>query len=515
MKRERSEALQHVERLGSLALSHSFYYPMLLISKRAALCGAASFVCSLLSGYAQISPWTSAEVGQFLDVPYYSATFDHLPDGRFVLGSQNALFIQDVFGAPAKTQIAANGVSFDPSLVAISADGVGLVGVGGFGASSTVHTFSGVLGVNATALASLQNYAGVYRHSATPALRGWLIGGGNAAGGRHNVTFVSLDGLKVGPVTADLCTYSSGLAVDGEGGLYAGLFELSGSPAEADADVVLKFSSSQMDAAIESVVAGSPSPQPRSAAQFVYKFEGASSLAVDSLGRVWAAGFQFSRIQVYDPKSGAMSRVVPDHGPIGGFGPATYQVRTFHQNGSEYVAFLATDLFVSEDAVIYHGYAPIQSIVADHTVQEWGQFQFGAAVENPALEATVWGAAADPDQDGRSNFYEYAAGTSPTESDASEPIAVTGTSGGALALEFLRAPSNQDVDYVVEVSSSLGAVVWTEIARGVRGGAVLPTNASGAIITEQPEGTLIRVGVLDPSVGPRRFARLRYVLNPP
>ena len=488
---------------------------MYLLSKRAAISGAASFVFSLVSGYGQVSPWTSAEIGSFLDNGYYSVTFDHLADGRFVLGSQNALYIQNAFGLSAKTLVPSNGVNFDPSFVSISATGDGLVGVGGFGGVSTVHSFSAGAGVSTPELASLQNYAGVYRHSATPALRGWLIGGGNAVDGRHNVTFVSLDGTKVGPVTADLCTYSSGLAVDGEGGLYAGLFELSGSPAQADADVVLKFSSVQIDAAIAAVVAGSPSPQPRSAAQFIYKFDGASSLAVDSLGRVWAAGFQFSHIQVYDPGSGAVSIVEPDHGPIGGFGPATYQVRTFKANGSEYIAFLASDLFVSEGAVIHHGYAPIHSVVAAHSAPNWGRFQFGASVDNPALESTVWGPNADPDRDGRSNLYEYAMGSSPTETDSSPPVAVTGTSGGALALEFLRAPSNQDLDYVVEVSDTLGSVVWTEIARSVQGGSVLPTNESGAIITEEPVGTRMRVGVADPTVGPRRFVRLRFILNTP
>jgi hypothetical protein len=49
----------------------------------------------------------------------------------------------------------------------------------------------------------------------------------------------------------------------------------------------------------------------------------------------------------------------------------------------------------------------------------WEEQQFGAAtVANPALEATVWGAGADPDKDGLTNAAERTFGTNPSQTDS-------------------------------------------------------------------------------------------------
>jgi hypothetical protein len=78
-----------------------------------------------------------------------------------------------------------------------------------------------------------------------------------------------------------------------------------------------------------------------------------------------------------------------------------------------------------------------QCVVTLIVEPKWTQQQFGAVViANPALEATVWGANADPDQDGMSNDLEQAVG-----SNANQKSALTGllelSTGNAQGSDFL------------------------------------------------------------------------------
>jgi hypothetical protein len=503
--------MRRAGRIGSLALFSSRISMHQLLA-RAAISGAACFVLFLTSGSAQGINWTSAQVGTLADNTFYGVTFDHLPDGRFVLGLRNTLWQQTTFGSPVSTEIPKNGVHFDPSFVCVSVDGDALLGTGGFGGPSFVHSFT-TSGIVSPALATLQNYSAVYRHSSTPSHRGWLIGGANAAGPKHNVTFVSLDGSKVGPITGALSTSSGGIAVDSGGALFVGIYEsFLGSP---DNDVVLKFTSAQIDAAIAAVVNSAPTPLPRSESQYVYKFDGASSIAVDSLGRVWAAGFSFAHVQVYDPTNGAILVVQPNHGSTMGFGPNTYQMKSFTQGGLNYMAFLASDSWLTADSLVFHGYTQVDTVVVPNTTQSWGRFRFGLQVDVPALEATVWGALADPDRDGKSNLEEYAMGSNPNQADAVAPVTVTGVSAGALTFQFDRDPLNRDLTCIVEVSDTLGPNQWTEIARSVKGGIAAASNGSQATVTEQVAGSRLRVMVTDAVGGPSRFVRLRLLIETP
>ena len=331
---------------------------------------AVAFAIAGLSS-SSAAEWTSFSIGQ---VTGFTTTYAPRPDGRFILGSSGSLFTQNTFGAAAKTQVAGGGLTFDPSFIAVKDDTTALLGAGGFGGPSGVHLFNPsapATAISSTALASLQNYSAVYWKHPTSGREGWLIGGTNGtaygsgptAGNMHNVTFVSPDGTKVGAITGDLCTYSAGLAVDGAGQLYAAIFELSGSPNAADAEKVFKFTADQVDAAVAAVIAGSPSVVERSSAQLVFRFDGASSIAVDSLGRLWATSFNISYLQCYDPVTQLVRNFKPDHAPIvGAAGPTTYQVQTFSRSGAGYVSFLATDLFGTTGTNIIHGYKPVSEL---------------------------------------------------------------------------------------------------------------------------------------------------------
>jgi|GEM_PF-1237063 len=310
--------------------------------------------------------WASLNIGKLNDSGIFSTVFDHRSDGRFILGSQGVLTLQKTFGSAAQTVIKNGGVVFDPSFVAVQDDTRALLGAGGFFGPSGLHPFqpsSPATPVTAAALATLQNYVGVFWRHPTSGREGWLIGGANGTGGMHNVTFVSTDGLHIGPVTGDLSTYSAGIAVDAAGNLFAALFELDGSPNEADADKVVRFTAAQIDTAVAAVIAAAPSPVDRSSASFVHKFSSASSIAVDEQGRVWATGFKISALECYDPALGQGRTLVPDHPALVGAAAApSYQIQTFTRDGSAYISYLATDAWGTPGSTMFYGYKPEEEL---------------------------------------------------------------------------------------------------------------------------------------------------------
>lgn len=310
--------------------------------------------------------WTSFSVGAISSPgDAYGICLARLPDGRFVLGDEGSLYVQDTWGTAAKTQIDKNGILFDPSFVAIKDASSGLLGEGGYVGSSGLHKFdpsaTGTPVVSA-ALASLQNYSGFYWKHPTSGREGWIIGGSNASGGKHNLSFVSADGTKVGAITGPLSTYSSGSCTDTAGNVYASLSEYFTSAEAADSDKVLKFTASQIDAAVEAVISGSPVPVQRASSTLVHQFDGASSIAVDSQSRVWAAGY-LGHIQVYDPSSGLTRNVIPDHAPIkNAAGVIAYQVQAFTHESVAYMGFLANDSYGSTGTSLVQGYKPVSEV---------------------------------------------------------------------------------------------------------------------------------------------------------
>lgn len=91
--------------------------------------------------------------------------------------------------------------------------------------------------------------------------------------------------------------------------------------------------------------------------------------------------------------------------------------------------------------------------------QEWQALHFGeTALADPAQQAGLWGAAADPDGDGLSNALEYATDSHPLDA-GSVRRSISGHQAGRVTLRFYRARA--ELDYVVEGSSNLQE--WTTV----------------------------------------------------
>ena len=452
--------------------------------------------------------WQCLTVGTFQPDLINATALAHLPDGRFLLGLQGSLSAQTTWAQPGKANLPLSGVELDPSFIAVRNATSALVGEGGgFGLTTGVHSLNPAGSLQAASLASLQNFVGTYWHSPTTTREGWLVGGTNGPTGKHAVSFISLDGSKVGLVTQELCTFSSGLTVDGAGNLFVALYELPGSPAEAEADRVLRYSAAQVETAVAAVLAGVPVPLAKNAATLVFGFESASSLAVDQRGRLWASGPKFSRMQVYNPANGAIQRVVPDHAPISGATDVVYQVRTFSRAGEDYISFLAQDEAGTPGTAVVYGLAPLSAFAVPETLASWQVFHFGNL--SAGSESALWGALADPDHDGRNNLLEYALHTSPQMAEAS-PVAV-GMIANRLSISFPRDPLRTDLRYAVEAVDA-PAGVWTTLAGSEAGGATIAQAPAAPVITETGAGDLIQVSARDiftTSSRAKRFLRLR------
>lgn len=104
-----------------------------------------------------------------------------------------------------------------------------------------------------------------------------------------------------------------------------------------------------------------------------------------------------------------------------------------------------------------NGMEMIASTPPQSAYETWRSSYFTALqLADPALEVSLWGDAADPDLDGRSNLLEYATGTSPRSAD-SGPAAVLGRSGAnRLTLTFTRI-GDPALTYTVRGADALGS----------------------------------------------------------
>ncbi|WP_052573533.1 GDSL-type esterase/lipase family protein [Haloferula sp. BvORR071] len=97
-------------------------------------------------------------------------------------------------------------------------------------------------------------------------------------------------------------------------------------------------------------------------------------------------------------------------------------------------------------------------------VENWRSAHFSAEeLNNPALEASVWGNDADPDGDGRSNLMEYANGSDPRVQDfeAQDFALETTGDGDVLTLRYKKNLAATDLSFQVQSTDALDG--WDDV----------------------------------------------------
>ena len=157
---------------------------------------------------------------------------------------------------------------------------------------------------------------------------------------------------------------------------------------------------------------------------------------------------------------------------------------------NRYTVGLADDAsFANMEQVIESAYRPMtissglaEPIPAAARYLAWARQQFGeAAVNNPALEDTLWGLYSDPDGDGLTNALEQVTASNPLASDATDAfsIAADGDSG-ELLFRYRLATDTQGWQVTAQSSEDLSR--WVPLAGVPR----LHADLGHAIIWELP-----------------------------
>lgn len=431
---------------------------------------------------------------------FNSPALAHLPDGRFLFANIGRIWRQDAWGGTALTELATGTAVFDPSFVAIRDASNAIIGQGGLsGVTTDVLAFDpSSPAPEFASLAEIQNFSGCHWSNPATGREGWLIAGnrGSLYGTSTNsVSYISADGTTNRIVIDGLSSFSGGITSDTNGNVFVATY--------GNLDTVYRFSASQIEAAL-----AGPPLTPAGGAR-LHEFLTAASLAVDSRGRIWAGGFKTNTLEIYDPATGATGFLTPDHPPLTNAWQVMYQARAFTKDGEGWIAAVARDAY-DGDQTGYYCYARAAAFALLNTYTSWCAFHFTATERAPALEASVWGFFADPEQDGLPNGFEYAFARDPKRHDSDGAIRATAF-GGRLSITFTRDPLNSDLDYVVEVSGTLQPGEWQEIARSAAGA---PATGTGQI-TESLAGQTVRVTVADPGGGAARFIRVRAELIQP
>ncbi len=296
-------------------------------------------------GLLSLAPALSAQTFLTLDLPSLNAApphfgaigFSHLPDGRYVYGNNNALYLQNSFGASANTAFA-TPPNVDPSFITVLNGTTAVVGAGQF-APTPVYQFNPSTPATPgyTSLTSLQNFSAA-RINAT----GLYVVGINGENGDSSVSYVTTGGAQ--QVVIDPAgTFSAGIAVDAAGNVYVG---------NDDNNSVYKFTQAQIQNAINTF----------STLQFgdgllVHTFANdvVGSLAVDAAGRIWAAGFGADGLYWFNPST-SLDGVITPEAPGG-----AYSVNTFSDGVSDYVGYVWQSGFSNGSQVIY-GYNTVQNV---------------------------------------------------------------------------------------------------------------------------------------------------------
>lgn len=106
----------------------------------------------------------------------------------------------------------------------------------------------------------------------------------------------------------------------------------------------------------------------------------------------------------------------------------------------------------------------VDGILLDNTPRNlWNVLHFGKDAANPALEATLWGGAANTDGDTKDNDTEYAFGGVPTVADASALLTLDPAPGGNLLITYVRRKDDPALSFTLQGSPTLAPPVWDDV----------------------------------------------------
>ena len=321
----------------------------LSLLRKAVVIGASLHALAAPSALAQ-SPWTSFKAAELNG---FSFTHAHLPDGRYLFGTDGQVRLQSTLGS-TQLDLLANPAnhSFDPAFIAVRSASSALIGGGGgFSTNNGLFPFDPAqpalaIAASLTSAPHPNAYAAVWWAHPTSGREGWILSGTNAAG-QNNLSFLSADGSVLGPLTFGLSSFSGAVTATTSGDVLVALADLDDSflPTALD-NQVLRFTADQIDSSVAALLTSAPLLLERDDASVVFQAAASGSLAVDAQNRVWVGGYQIPYLQVFDPASSVLRRVVPlPTAPANHTGPTTYAVKTFTQASSDRVSFLANDSF--------------------------------------------------------------------------------------------------------------------------------------------------------------------------
>jgi hypothetical protein len=283
---------------------------------------------TLLSLASTAVAWTTIDLPN--RVSFNNTAMTHLSDGRLVYAHDGSIYQQDTFGSAALSTYA-NAPTGDYGYIT----GNGFLGGGDFPVASVYEFTTSGTSTAFTSIGTQQNYGAVAYDGSSV-----LMVGGNGAGAVSEVGYFSSAGVYTS-IVSNVSSFSGGITLDGSGNLYV---------ANGNNNDIYSFSAAQVTASL----AGTTLTVADGA--FVANLGVSGSLAVDTLGRLYAAGYQMNGIQVFDLNTSVVSSIIPLEEN------ANYVVSAFTDGSDDYVGWLNTGGFSAGDSVVY-GYELDGSIV--------------------------------------------------------------------------------------------------------------------------------------------------------
>lgn len=196
---------------------------------------------------------------------------------------------------------------------------------------------------------------------------------------------------------------------------------------------------------------------------------------------------------------GSASRTYPQSTNVGNVTTAT--VQGLLDGSTVYFAVTAVNT-----AGLESDYSSEVSATLPSAYDLWARTYFSSNIlARPDLAATVWGAQADPDKDGRVNLTEFSLGLNPVRNEPTQGglVATIVTNAGQrrLALTFPRRKGVTQLHYVPEVSSD--RTNWWGTSDALRQTAVVTRDAEFELATYED------LTAIEPQQP--RFMRLRVI----